>query len=211
MINGLNPETCIVNLYSQHHGKILADQSSEGSCSEDESDCETESDEDTDNGIEYQKERWYGAKYTKEKLPKNLLEIMCNPEVSEDCKMGDPPQNILFPHDLSILAETEFDSKIPIMIHNDANMEIWHQKCTKFKVPSVIVVDNFYTNDCGFHDTIEGRAFIQIWSRVVREYFREFNYMAEQASMCFSLSYDIDSIEFYFRGYADKLEGFIYD
>lgn len=29
--------------------------------------------------------------------------------------------------------------------------------------------------------------------------------------MCFSLSYDIDSIEFYFRGYADKLEGFIYD
>jgi hypothetical protein len=84
VINGLSPETCIVNLYSQHHGKTLADEISEGSCSEDESDCETESDEDSDNGIEYQKERWYGAKYTKEKIPQNLLDIMRDPEVSED-------------------------------------------------------------------------------------------------------------------------------
>jgi hypothetical protein len=61
--------------------------------------------------------------------------------------MGDPLQNILFPHDLSILPETEFDAKVPKMIHMDNDMEIWHQKCTKFKVPSVIVVDSFYTND----------------------------------------------------------------
>lgn len=113
--------------------------------------------------------------------------------------MSDPPVNILFPEDLSVLPELPTDPKNPSKIYTDDHMEIWHQKCSKFKVPSVIIVDNFYSNDCGFLNTIEGSVFMELWSRVIREYFREFNYMAQQACLSFSLGYDIDSVELYFR------------
>lgn len=158
------------------------------------------SDSDSDNGIEYQKEPIYGTKYVKEKLNFALFDI--------DYKISDPPVNILFPNDLKILAESDADK--PERIFTDKNMEIWTQTCVKFKVPTVIVVDNFYSNDCGILNTAEGRVFVQIWARVIREYFREYNYMAEKASMYFSCEFDSDGLEFNFRGYADKIEEFIY-
>lgn len=34
--------------------------------------------------------------------------------------------------------------------------------------------------------------------------------MAEQAGMGFSICFDEDSMEIYFRGYSDKIEDFIY-
>ena len=206
----LTPSNMIMNIYSQNHGKRLTDENSdEGESEGEDEEDDGSSSEESDHGIQYQKEPWYGAKYVKEKISQALLDKMINPKIPEECKMGDPPVNNMFPHDLSILPETEIDPKIPQMIYNDHSMEIWHQKCTKFNVPTVIYIDNFYSNDCGYLDTVEGRVFIQLWTTIVSEYFREYNYMAGQANLYFSIGYDVETIELYFSGYADRLEEFI--
>lgn len=121
VLEGLDPYNMNINFYSQSHGKRLTDESSES-----ESGSETE--ESDDYGIEYQKEPWYGGKYIKEKISPGLLEKMLRPKIPEDIKMGDPPENHMFPSDLSVMPELDSDPKIPLMIHNDENMEIWHQK-----------------------------------------------------------------------------------
>lgn len=105
--------------------------------------CNSES----DYGIEYEKEPWYNVKYTKEKFTPELLNKMKNPSVFEDIKLGDPPMNLLFPNDISILPSSEFDPKSPTLLLNNEDIEAWNFKCTKFNVPIVIACDNIYTND----------------------------------------------------------------
>lgn len=88
VLKGLDPENCIINLYSQSHGKMLEEEDDESeSGSESESDdvemTESGSDE-SDHGVVYQVEKWYGTKYTKEKIPANLMEKMKFPNVNED-------------------------------------------------------------------------------------------------------------------------------
>lgn len=73
-----------------------------------------------------------------------------------------------------------------------------------------MLTDTFYTTDCDYATTIEGRVFIQIWKKVMREYFREYSYMAEQAGLVFNIVFDEDCIEFFFRGYADQIEEHVY-
>jgi insulysin len=202
----LRPETCIINLYSQHHGVKLWDEDSE--------DEETESgegeDSESDHGIDYVKEPVYGTKYAKDKFSTELLEKLKNPYIPEDWKLGDPPVNNLFPSNLEILEKKKNDLDIPEMIHTDKCMEIWYLKWVKFNTPTVYVIDSFYTNDCGILNTIEGKTFHCLWTRVIHEYFREYNYMAEQTSMSFCCGLDVDGMEFSFRGYTDKIEEFIY-
>jgi secreted Zn-dependent insulinase-like peptidase len=144
----LNINNCIINLYSQSHGKKLSEHGGDSEDDYGDDDNVTESDtEDSDYGIEYQKEPWYGAKYVKEKIPVHLVEKITFPTLPEDCRMGDPLVNTLFPNDLTILDKNESDPKVPEMIINDKNMEVWHYKCTQFKVPTIIITDTFYTKD----------------------------------------------------------------
>lgn len=203
----LKPETCIINLYSKHHGIKLWEEDSEYE--------ETESgegeDSESDHGIDYSTEPIYGTKYAKEKFSPELLKKINNPKMPEDCKLGDPPLNKLFPNNLEILEMKKSDQEIPEMIHTDKWMEIWYQKWVKFNTPTVYVIDSFYTNDCGILNTIEGKTFHWLWTRVIHEYFREYNYMAEQTSMSFCWGLDVDGIEFTFRGYTDKIEEFVYE
>ena len=207
-LNWMIPENSIINLVSQNHGIKLWEESEDSESSEDESD--TEESEESDHGIEYQVEPWFGTKYTKEKFTKELIDLMNNPKNCENLGMGDPPLNILFPKNLDIIHQLDSDPKIPQLIFNNENMEIWHLKCTKFKTPSTILLNRFYTNDGEMLESIEGKSMIQILILVIEEYFREFNYMADQASLFFSWNHYLDSIQFSFKGYSDRLEEFIY-
>lgn len=42
--------------------------------------------------------------------------------------MDDPVANNLFPNDLTLLGKEESEHKVPKMIVNNENMEVWHYK-----------------------------------------------------------------------------------
>jgi hypothetical protein len=56
-------------------------------------------------------------------------------------------------------------------------------KDDKFKRPKAIIDLKYYTNDCMFGRTAQARVFTEIWNNIVKEYMREFYYMASMAEM----------------------------
>lgn len=194
----------MVNLYSQHHGKTLCDENGD-ELSDDSSSTGSES----DHGIDFLKEPWYGVKYVKDNFSPSLLEKMLNPRIPEGIKLSDPCLNTLFPNDLTVIPTSSGDLEVPTLVTNTDHIEAWNMKCTKFNIPTVIICDHIYTNDCEFVTSVEGRVFSHIWIRVIREYFREYVYMAAQAGLTFTIGFDVDSLEIYFKGYSDRIEEFV--
>ena len=56
-------------------------------------------------------------------------------------------------------------------------------KDDKFKRPKASITAKYYTNDCMYGRTAEGRVFIETWTNMVKEILREFNYQAEMATL----------------------------
>ena len=53
-----------------------------------------------------------------------------------------------------------------------------------------------YTKDCGFGIVPQSRVFGHVWSNVLDEHMREFNYMANCANMSLSITPMYDNINF---------------
>lgn len=62
-----------------------------------------------------------------------------------------------------------------------------------------------YTNDCGLGKAPESRVFAHMWTQVLNEYMREFNYMANCASMDFSVAPGLDHINMQWSGFDDSM------
>jgi insulysin len=160
---------------------------------------------------EFQKEKWYGTEFVKQKFSEELIQKMRNPnvEMKDGLKLGHPNENSLFPNNLDVLEKNEELSKSVKLIHSDDHSDVWYKKSDKFKTPKTVVSSFFYTNDCGFNLNVEGRVFVDIWLKVLNDYFREFAYMAEMASLEFSRSQIDGYLSFDFRGYSDTIGDFI--
>jgi len=76
-------------------------------------------------------------------------------------------------------------------------------------MPKVVAKMKIYSNDCLFNQKPEGRVFAHVWNAVVNEHLREFNYMADLAKLEFSLSIDLDSIDFTWTGFNDSMMNYI--
>lgn len=66
-----------------------------------------------------------------------------------------------------------------------------------------------YTTDCGFCVQDESRVFASIWNGVQEEYLREFNYMADCASLSNSVSVKYDNIGFSWSGWNDSMPNYV--
>jgi hypothetical protein len=66
-------------------------------------------------------------------------------------------------------------------------------KDDKFKRPKAYISMKYYTNDCMLGRTPLGKTFVEMWTAFVKEYLREYFYMAEMASLKASLSALIDN------------------
>lgn len=67
----------------------------------------------------------------------------------------------------------------------------------------------YYTNDCMFGRTPQARVFIEVWNNIVKEYLREFYYMASMAELDASMSVYHDNFNIQWRGYDDSLPVFV--
>lgn len=87
--------------------------------------------------------------------------------------------------------------------------DLWYMKDDKFKRPKAIINLKLYSNDCMFGRTAQSRVFVEVWKNVVKEYLREFYYMASMAELeaCMVIYHDNFNIEW--RGYDDSLPTFV--
>ena len=88
-------------------------------------------------------------------------------------------------------------------------MDLWYQKDDKFERPKSQVSMKIYTNDCSFGSTPDSRTFAHLWSQILNEHMREFNYMANCASLHLTVSLKYNNINFDWTGFNDTMKTFI--
>lgn len=135
---------------------------------------------------------------------------MLKPEIP-DGAMGLPPKNTLLPKNLDIVGED--DSTVPKLVHEwKGDTEVWFLKDNKFKRPKAIVKVKIYPKAGLLQElglSVNGRVITELWVAVVKEHLREFNYMAEMASLELDFTVNHDGITLEFSGFNDSLATFV--
>jgi secreted Zn-dependent insulinase-like peptidase len=86
---------------------------------------------------------------------------------------------------------------------------LWYKKDDKFERPKSIITMKIYTGDCEMSKTIESRVFVKVWTAVLEEFMREFNYMANCANLSLSISPHLDNITFSWDGFNCTIQVYI--
>lgn len=114
---------------------------------------------------------------------------LLKPSIREGSKtLGLPPSNLLIPKNFSLKREDPENSKSPQLVKQWADTELWFHKDDKFKRPKCKISAKLYTNDCNMGASPSSRVFVHVWTKVLKEYMREFNYMANCANLTFGVS-----------------------
>lgn len=154
-------------------------------------------------------EKWYGTKYTKEKISEEILSITKNPQVDQsNLKLCYPEPNNFFPEDLSLLPANPEESSKPSKVQDDEKMEVWFKKDDKFETPFVEANALLYFPYCAFTTTHEGYVFCEIFTKLLNDYLREFLYTAQQANANFNWRNVYDGYQFGFKCYKDTFKTF---
>ena len=149
-------------------------------------------------------EKYYGTKYSKEKL--NITEDEINSYNCNDI-FDYPPENNFIPKNFDILPPPEKISKYPEKILSNKNMEVWYLQDTIFKKPKGFLVAQFITpiDLCDFSE-IKLRILSNILENMIKIELGEFLYMAESAEVNIKISLDFDKINISINGFNDSLK-----
>jgi secreted Zn-dependent insulinase-like peptidase len=140
-------------------------------------------------------EEWYQTKYSVTNFSEQLKQRMTNPNIEfKKSKLDLPPKNNLIPTNFDILNENPEYSETPKLLVSNKNYDLWYKKDDQFKRPKSFVSMKMYTPDCLLGVSPNSRVFINLWTLMMNEYLREFNYMANCANMNFEISPLYDSI-----------------
>ena len=143
---------------------------------------------------------YYGTKYVKSAYPGSLIDAMKNPAklVSEDAKLGLPPVNTLLPKNLDLVpADPEHATKPTLIKEYPGDTEVWYLKDDSFERPKAIINIKVYPRagllaELGV--TAEGRMITEVWVAAIKEYLREFRYMAEMANLELEFTISNDAV-----------------
>ena len=149
-------------------------------------------------------EKYYGAKFCKEKL--NITEEEIN---SYKCShiFDYPPENHFIPKNFDILPPPETISKYPDKILSHKNLQVWYLQDTIFKKPKAYMVSQFISPEdlCDFSE-IKIRIMSVILTKIFKVELGEFLYMAESVSMGFTFSFGVNKSNIIIQGYNDSLK-----
>jgi hypothetical protein len=99
--------------------------------------------------------------------------------------MGLPPANTLLPKSLDLISAEA--SPIPELVKEwEGDTEVWYMKDNKFKRPKAIINLKIYPKSGLLKElglTVVGRVLAEVWVACIKEHLREFNYMAQMASL----------------------------
>jgi len=154
-------------------------------------------------------EKYYGTKYSKEKL--NITEDEIN---SYNCKdiFDYPPENNFIPKNFDLLPPPEKIGKYPEKIIDHKNMEVWYLQDTIFQKPKVFLTAQFITPEdlCNFSE-IKLRIITSIFDKIIQVELGEFLYMAEEANVNITFSTGVNKSQLIFSGFNDSLKKGIRD
>ncbi len=74
---------------------------------------------------------------------------------------------------------------------------MWYKKDDKFKRPKAIISIKIYPQQGvleGLGMTVKGKMMAELWVAAIKEYLREFNYMASMASLELEFTVNHDAI-----------------
>jgi insulysin len=152
-------------------------------------------------------EKWFGAKYCKEKI--NITEEEIN---SYECGhiFDYPPENKFIPKNFEIIP-AENVGKYPEKIMENKNLEVWFLQDKIFNKPKAYLVAEFLIpNDlCNFSD-IKNRIISIILEKMIAQELGEWIYMAKEAGVNFNFSINSSKCQIIYSGFNDSLkEGLI--
>ena len=149
-------------------------------------------------------EKWYGTKYSKEKLKITKEEID-----SYKCEhvFDYPPENKFCPKNMDILPEPESPAKYPEKILDEKNCKLWFLQDTYFKLPkgSIKVEFKFVKNLC-YNSQIKNAAISYLLKKIIKLELNEIIYMASEADTKFKIKIFFNRLEITMYGYNDSLK-----
>jgi len=154
-----------------------------------------------------QVEQWYQTKYHVEPIPNSLQNKMMSPSVRGN--LSHPPSNDLVPTDFSVLPKKESLSGSPSLIKQWPNTELWYLKDDQFLRPKCRVSMKIYTNDNNLGSSPHAAVFGSVWSRVVGEVLREYNYMASCANLSMQVQCLHDNLHLEWNGFNHTIPTYI--
>ena len=85
-------------------------------------------------------DKWYQTDYSMTKLPEDFMTKLKSVNLEFTKKKLDlPPPNTLLPTNFEILPEDPDNSKVPILIQELDDTDLWYKKDDKFKKPKAFV------------------------------------------------------------------------
>ena len=66
-----------------------------------------------------------------------------------------------------------------------------------------------YTKDNDFGSSLSGNLYSKVWAQVLDQYLKEYTYMAELATLKFSLTANLCDIDLQWSGFNDSMPNFI--
>ena len=149
-------------------------------------------------------EKWYGTKYSKEKI------TITNEEIdSYKCAhiFDYPPENKFCPKNLDIFPIGENPPKYPEKIFDDQNCKAWFLQDNYFKLPKgrIKVRFNFVKNLCN-NSELKNRAVSKLLKKILKLEINEILYLASQANVTFKLKIYYDSLVLIIEGFNDSLK-----
>ena len=148
-------------------------------------------------------EKWYGIKYSKEKLSikkEDIFSYKCNHI------MDYPPENKFYPKNLDIFPNEE-NKKYPELIINSNNCQVWFKQDNEFNLPrgQIEFEVKFVKNLCN-NSEIKNEIISYLYNKIIKLELNEILYMAEESDVEFELNIKYDKLQIKIKGFNDSLK-----
>ena len=148
-------------------------------------------------------EKYYGTKYSKEKLKINEEEIN-----SYKCNhiLDYPPENKFYPNNLDIFPVLE-NKKYPELILSKENCDVWFLQDNEFKLPrgKIKFRINLVKNLCN-NSEIKNEIITYLLCNIIKLHLNEILYMAEESNVDFTLVISFNRFEVTISGFNESLK-----
>ena len=149
-------------------------------------------------------EKWYGTKYTKEKIKINKEEI---DSYQSDHILDYPPENKFYPNNVDIFPVPENNNKYPALILTEENCKVWFLQDNEFKLPrgQIKFRIKFVKNLCN-NSEIKNEIISYLLKKMIKLELNEILYMAEELNVEFKLEIAYDKFQIELSGFNDSLK-----
>ncbi|KAG5318579.1 IDE enzyme, partial [Pseudoatta argentina] len=144
-------------------------------------------------------ESWYGTKYKKVKISKEIMDIWNSPGFNDDLKL--PPKNEFIATTFDIKSQTNVE-KFPIILEDTSFVRLWYKKDDEFLVPKAKMIFDFFS-PFAYMDPLSCN-FTYMFIKLFRDSLNEYTYAADLAGLRWELNSFKYGITLSIGGYDNK-------